>query len=290
MNPAAVQLGLPTPRQLQEYRIWDSYFTPSYSHPGDDGSSRLFADIERALPAIRKGQIEKLCYFAHVGTGTTTDPDYEKLARSNPEVILKPLQRWPDLLMGMIQVNANDVRESLDAINRWVQDGPMLGVYFPGGGPAALTCTDRNFYPLVERIAELKGVIMQHTWFKTGGKQAPGESTPSELAELAAKYPDQKFICAHAGGEWQRGIRAVGRSPNILIETSGFDATAGFIEMGIRELGAERIVFGSHLPSRSLGTELGKIIGADISINDRKLILGQNFRSLLSSIVQNTRD
>ena len=67
---------------------------------------------------------------------------------------------------------------------------------------------------------------------------------------------------------------------------SGFDATAGFIEMAVRELGAERIVFGSHLPSRSLGTELGKIIGANISDSHRKLILGENFRNLLNPILQ----
>ena len=127
---------------------------------------------------------------------------------------------------------------------------------------------------------------MQHTWFKTGGKQGPGESTPSELAELSARFPEQKFVCAHAGGEWERGIRAVRNSPNILVETSGFDATAGFIEMAVRDLGAARIMFGSHLPSRSLGTELGKVIGADISERDKKLILGENFRNLLRPILK----
>ena len=286
MNLADVQLGLPSPQQLREYRIWDSYFTPSYSHPGPDGSSRLIADIERSLPAITKGQFEKLCYFPHVGTGTTTDAAYERLVRSRPDVVLKPLQRWPDLLQGMIQLNGNDVPASLDALNRWLRDGPMLGVYFPGGGPGSLTCNHRIFNALIERIAELKGVIMQHTWFKTGGKQSAGESTPSELAEVAARYPDQKFVCAHAGGEWERGIRAVRDSPNILIETSGFDATAGFLEMAVRDVGAERIVFGSHLPSRSLGTELGKVIGAGLSERDRKLILGENFRNLLHPILQ----
>jgi predicted TIM-barrel fold metal-dependent hydrolase len=286
MNPAAIQLGLPSPRQLKEYRIWDSYFTPSHSHPGPDGSSRLIAEIERALPAVRKAGFEKLCYFPHVGIGTTVDADYEKLARSQPDVVLKAIERWPDLLLGMIQLNANNLRASLDAVNRWLRDGPMLGVYFPGGGPGAMTCTHRNFHPLVERIAELRGVIMQHTWFKTGGKQGPGASTPSELAELAGRYPEQKFLCAHAGGEWQRGIRAVRDSPNVLVETSGFDATAGFIEMAVRELGAERIVFGSHLPSRSLGTELGKVVGADITEEDKRLILGENYRSLLRPILR----
>jgi hypothetical protein len=290
MKLATIQPGLPSTQQLKDYRIWDSYFTPSFSHPGPDGSSGLIRDIERSLPAIQTGQFEKLCYFPHVGTGTTADAAYEELARSRPQMILKPLERWPDLLLGMIQLNANDVPASLDALNRWLRDGPMLGVYFPGGGPGSLTCTHRNFHPLVERIAELKGVIMQHTWFKTGGKQSAGESTPSELAELAARYPEQFFLCAHAGGEWERGIRAIHNSPNILIETSGFDATAGFIEMAMREVGPDRIVFGSHLPSRSLGTELGKITGANISEQDRKRILGENFRNLLRPILKARAD
>lgn len=283
MNDA--HLGLPTVEQLQRYRIWDSYFTPSYSHPGSDGSSRLVTDVERALPAIRKAQFEKLCYFPHVGVGTTSDAAYEKLARDNPKVIEKPFERWPKLLLGMIQLNGNDVRASLDALNRWLRDGPMVGVYFPGGGPGSLTCTHRNFDRLVERITELRGVIMQHTWFVTAGKQSKGASTPSELAELAARHPRQKFICAHAGGEWEKGIRAVRSSPNILVETSGFDSTAGFLEMAVRELGGDRIVFGSHLPSRSLGTELGKVIGANITEPEKRKILGENFRNLLKPIL-----
>lgn len=278
---AVGDFGLPPRETLRRYRIWDSYFTPSHSHPGRNGSDRLMAEIERSLPAIEKAHFEKLCYFPHVGIGTTADAEVEALLRSQPAVVLRAQQRWPDKLLGFIQLNANRVPASLDALDRWLRDGPMLGVYFPGSGPGALACTHRNFDPLVERIAELNGVIIQHTWFKTGGKSGQGESTPAELAELARRHPEQPFICAHAGGEWERGIRAVQSTPNILVETSGFDATAGFIEMAVRELGAERIVFGSHLPSRSLGTELGKIVGADISEQDKRRILGETFRRLL---------
>jgi predicted TIM-barrel fold metal-dependent hydrolase len=282
MKLSQLTWGLPSEEQLRSYRIWDSYFTPAHGHPGRDGSSALIAEIERSRRAITLGHFEKLCYFPHVGLGTTTDSALEKLLRDQPELVLKPLERWPDLLLGMIQLNANDVRGSLEALDRWLRDGPMLGVYFPGGGPGALTCNHPNFHSLVERIMELKGVIMQHTWIKTGGKQGPGESTPSELAELAAKFPGQQFLCAHAGGEWEQGIRAVRDSTNILIETSGFDATAGFVEMAVREMGADRIVFGSHLPSRSLGTELSKVVAAAIPDDAKKQILGGNFRRLLN--------
>ena len=129
------------------------------------------------------------------------DAALEKKLRANPDLVLKPLQRWPKLLLGMIQLNANDVKTSLDALNRWLRDGPMRGVYFTGSGPGAVACSHRNMIPLVERIASLGGVIMQHTWFKTGGKTGPEQSTPAELAQLAAKLQEQEFHCAHEGGE-----------------------------------------------------------------------------------------
>lgn len=276
--------GLPDPQRLKDYRIWDSYFTPSYADSGTDGSSKLLADIDRAMPAIQAGQFEKLCYFPHVGIGTTTDKTFEELVGKDPSVVSKAIDRWPDLLMGMIQVNSNRVRDSLDALNRWLRDGPMVGVYFPGSGPGSLVCSHRNCHTIVERVEQLRGVIMQHTWYVTGGRTHPGTSTPAELAALARNFPEQKFVCAHAGGEWEKGLRAIRGVPNVLVETSGFDATAGFIEAAVREIGAARIVFGSHLPSRSLGTELTKITTAAISEEDKKRILGENFRRLLAAV------
>jgi predicted TIM-barrel fold metal-dependent hydrolase len=276
---------LPSREQLAKYEIWDSYFTASTG--ADD--SRFAEDLARARPAVELASIRRLCVFLHVGLGTA-DEATEKRLRQHPESITAPLALWPDRLLGMIRLNANDVEGSLAAIDRWLGDGPMVGVYFPGGRRGALTCSHRNFDPLVERIAQRGGLIMQHTWFKTGGRQYPGESTPADLAQLAARHPRVTFLCAHAGGEWEKGLRAIRSSGNILAETSGFDPTAGFLEMAVRELGPERIVFGSHFPSRSLGTELGKVFGARISDDARRQILGGNLRRLLEPVLKRGTD
>jgi predicted TIM-barrel fold metal-dependent hydrolase len=276
--------GLPARATLDGYQIWDSYFTPSFSSPGPN-SDRLIRAIELTLPIIEKARIRRLCIFQHIGPGTT-DARTGAWLKENPAAVLTPFERWPKLLLGMIQLNATDLRGSLDELNRWLRDGPMLGVYFPAGAVAEQVCNHRNFDPLVERIAELGGVIMQHTWFTTGGKLRAGQSTPTELAQLARRHPAIQFVCAHAGGEWEKGIRAVRAQPNVLVETSGFDATAGFVDMAVRELGAERIVFGSHLPSRSLGTELSKVTAASISEADKRLILGRNYQRLLQPIMK----
>jgi predicted TIM-barrel fold metal-dependent hydrolase len=53
--------------------------------------------------------------------------------------------------------------------------------------------------------------------------------------------------------------------------------------MAVREIGEDRIVFGSHLPTRSLGTELTKVTAAEITEEAKGKILGANYRRLLGS-------
>ena len=111
--------GLPSPQQLDDYEIWDSYFTPAFSATRFDGD-RISAEIERTLPTLTMGRIKRACIFPHV-------------ENAKPNDVLKPFKRWPKLLLGMIVLNASDVKGSLEALDRWVRDGPMLGVYFPSG-------------------------------------------------------------------------------------------------------------------------------------------------------------
>lgn len=278
LNP--VDFGLPSREQFAAYRIWDSYYFPRMTaKPG-----ALLEDIAGDLRAIEPFAIERLCAYLHVGLGTLGRPGAASPAEDRAQN-LAILERWPDRLLGVIHLNANDVGASLAALEQWVSPGgPIVGVCFKSNPPGCLVCTHPNFNPIVRRCAELGLLIMQHTWFKTAGKDDVGESTPAELAELARRHPDIRFVSAHAGGDWERGIRAVRECPNVLVETSGFNPTAGFIDLAVRELGADRIIYGGHLMGRSLATELSKVLSADISERDRKLIFGGNLRHLLRRI------
>ncbi|MFH1717189.1 MAG: amidohydrolase family protein, partial [Planctomycetota bacterium] len=106
------------------------------------------------------------------------------------------------------------------------------------------------------------------------------------LAELAARHPDVPLICGHTGGDWERGIRAIRATKNVSIGISGSDPTAGFVEMAVRELGADRIVYGSDAGGRSFASQLAKVHGADIPEFAKKLILGKNFQRMLMPILK----
>lgn len=208
------------------------------------------------------------------------DPTPEQL-RENNDQVLRALDRWQDRTLGFVYLNPNHVEFSLREFDRCVRDGPMVGVKLW----VAKRCSAPELDPIVERAVSMRAPILQHTWLKVEGN-LPGESTPYDLAELARRHPQAAFIDAHTGGDWERGIRAIRTARNVSTALAGFDPTAGVTEMAVRELGAERVVYGSDAAGRTFASQLGKVIGADIPEPARRLILGENLRRILTPILQ----
>ncbi len=255
------------------YTIWDNH-----CHMGR-GPGKTPADRAAFLLSVadRVG-IEKLC--VHLGmTLGTQDPPPEQLTRDN-DAVMKAIEAGKGRILGYVYLNPNHLVFSLRELDRCVRDGPMVGVKLW----IAKRCSDPALDPIVRRAAELQAVIYQHTWMKVGGNE-PGESSPLDLAELARRHPKVRLICGHAGGDWERGIRAVRSSPNVLLEIAGSDPTSGFVEMAVRELGPDRIVYGSDVGGRSYASQLAKVLGAAVPDEAKAAALGGNLRRLLRPIL-----
>jgi predicted TIM-barrel fold metal-dependent hydrolase len=56
--------------------------------------------------------------------------------------------------------------------------------------------------------------------------------------------------------------------------------------MAVRELGAERVVYGSDVPGRGFASQLAKVQGADVPDAAKRLILGENLRRILTPILR----
>jgi hypothetical protein len=106
-----------------------------------------------------------------------------------------------------------------------------------------------------------------------------------DLAELAARHPRATLICGHSGGDWERGLRVIRPHRNVYADLAGGDPTSGITEMAVRELGAERVIYGSDVGGRSFASQLAKVFGADIPEAAKKLIIGQNLKRLLKPIL-----
>ena len=176
--------------------IWDLHChlaTASGSSP-----EQRLADLLRY--ADRMG-IARLCVY--MGMQFVHDPSPKEFRRQNDEV-LEALKAWSHRAFGFVYVNPKHLKESLDEINRCIADGPMIGVKLW----VARRATAPEVDAIVERATELKAVVFQHTWMKVAGN-LPGESTPMDLAALAARHPDAKLF---AGTPAAIGSRASVRS------------------------------------------------------------------------------
>lgn len=275
LNVSPETLGLPTRDELEEMRIWDLHF---------HGFNRM----DEVEPYIDRMRIERL-FALGVGGWGTGEETQERDARDR-----RRLEEWHDLVSGITVIDPTRPEESVEKINRWVDEGPAVGIKYSGGGnEMGMTCAHPNNDPIIERAAELGAIIYIHTWIKVGGDPRyagggnnHGESTPMDVAELAARHPDVPMICGHSGGDWELGTRAIRPHENVLFEFSGGDPWAGAADLALNELGSDRIVWGGHLSSRSYSTELAKIYDADMTDEERKKALGGNLRRIGGSIMR----
>ena len=254
--------------------IWDVHCHFS-SVPGRTPEERMM----RILPYADRMGITRLC--VHMGMNLSFDPSPAEFRQQNDEV-LQILRRWPERFFGFVHVNPKHEQESVAELDRCIRDGPMVGVKLWTSWHARPAALDA----VVRRATELQAVVLQHTWVKVGGN-ITGEPTPMEFAVLAARHPQARLICGHVGGDWELGIRAVQAHRHVVVELGGGDPVADVTGMAVRELGAERIIFGSDSGAgRSFASQLAKVVGARVPDKVKRLILAGNLQRLLDPILK----
>jgi predicted TIM-barrel fold metal-dependent hydrolase len=252
--------------------IWDVH-THLYGVDGRTPEERMTQVIRFA---DRMG-VERVC--VSMGYPFVNDPTPAQLREQNDQC-LKALAHYHDRAFGFVYVSGNHPDASVREIDRCVKDGPMVGVKLWVARRAA----EKELDPIIVRATELSAPVLQHTWFKVTGNQ-PGESTPLDLVALAARHPKAALICGHTGGDWQLGVRAI-RNSSLHADLGGFDPTTGVTEFAVKELGADRVIFGSDACGRGFASQLSKVQGADIPDDAKAKVLGGNLKRLLGPILK----
>lgn len=278
LNPA--DYGLPTREQFVALRIWDTHFH------GFNGQGDVIAQYRFNQFYVERMGIERSISLEIGGTiGNPLAP-----ARHD-DAVRAILEAEQDRVSGITPIDPGFPDESCAKMEKWIKRGPCIGIKYGGGNTRGIACDHPNNDPIIRLAAELDATIYIHTWLKIGGTPRlpgrdnnPGESTPMDVVTLAKRFPNVRFICGHSGGDWELGIRAVRAQKNILLEFAGSDPHSGSVDLAVKELGADRIIWGGHGPSRSYATEYGKVLDADLSHADRMKIFGGNFRKIAAPI------
>ncbi|WP_240911529.1 amidohydrolase family protein [Paludisphaera soli] len=191
-------------------------------------------------------------------------------------------KRFPGRVLGYAYVNPGCGAEAVDEVRRCVLGYGFIGVklyneYF---------CTDPVVFPIIEAAIELGVPVLHHAGrIHYPLADQPRISDGGRIAELAARYPKARLICAHVcgGGDWEWTIKALRHAPSVYLDTSGSVLDDAVIEMAAKVLGVDRLLFGCDM---SMTHGVGRIRGADLPDDAKAQILGGNMARLLAGRVR----
>ncbi len=137
---------------------------------------------------------------------------------------------------------------------------------------------------LFEFASELNAVVLIHS--------GDSNSLPADILPFANTFSNVSVILAHLGnggaamGDPTLQVRAVQESKhgNVFTDTSSARSLLpGLIEWGTREIGSDRILFGTDTPLYHVAMQRIRIDRADISDDDKMRILRGNSVDLWSA-------
>jgi uncharacterized protein len=238
----------------------------------DDFAPELLREGDRLGVDVFIGS--SICRFEHY-------PGIAAVTSANDDMHAVTL-RHPEQVLAYCFVNPWLGDSALTEFRRRFEDQGMIGVKLW----VSALADDPIVFPVVEQAITYRAPLLIHAWRKTDGTQLPDESTASHVGRLAERYPEARIIMAHLGGQVESAINAIAPYPNVRVDTSGTLVGARAVEIAVRRLGAERVVFGSDAHIGCLAANIGKVVGAGLSSEERCAVMGLNMRRLLDEVVR----
>ncbi|KPJ88121.1 MAG: hypothetical protein AMS18_13725 [Gemmatimonas sp. SG8_17] len=179
-------------------------------------------------------------------------PSPDDVARAN-DALIELMQDHPEI-RGYCVVNPNFIEHAMSEIARRIDQG-MIGIKL-----AASRRADDFLLDPIARLAGQRSVpILHHVWHHRR-RDWPGQeaSDAMELAHLAERHPETRFILAHlgGGGDWAHSLRVVRETPNVWIDLSGSGIDVDMLDRAFDLLGASRLLWGSDI---TMDTAWGKL-------------------------------
>jgi len=200
-------------------------------------------------------------------------PTLEEVRQGNDHV-LSWMEQYGSRVVGFAYVNPRLGEAGVKELERCAANG-MKGVKLW----ISVLADDPRVDPFIEVAQQAEMVVLAHAWVKTNGN-LPFESRPEHVARLASRFPDCRFLLAHFGGEWETGAKAARDCPNLYVDTSGTLAEMDSVEVLVRSVGIDRVLFGTD--NTNFHYCLGKIQGAALSEAERQKILYGNAARLFN--------
>jgi predicted TIM-barrel fold metal-dependent hydrolase len=105
---------------------------------------------------------------------------------------------------------------------------------------------------------------------------------PSEIALLAARHPDVPIIMDHMGYRYyvDQAIAAARVLPNVYLGTATANNEPGSVLRAMREVGPDRVVYGSNWPASYPDLAVAALKRLDLDPDWERMLMGDNLARL----------
>ena len=141
--------------------------------------------------------------------------------------------------------------------------------------------TDSSYNPVWEYANKHHLPILIHTWDDK-------YNSPVMLAEIVKKFPNAIFMLGHSGGGTAGRFEAIElaqNNDNVYLEFCGSFTSPELFEDAIKQVGIEKVIYGSDTLGHSEVWELGRFLSLPLNDDDLQPALAQNIENILKKRV-----
>ncbi len=258
-------------KDVLKYRKFDSHVHP-------------FDKTEKQLEIADRLGVLKLQLSNPVTNFSGSEPEGPDVVRKNNDVVIELVRKYPQRYVGFFTLNPLYTRESLEEIKRCTDAG-LIGYK----GYIQVKLNDPVYYPVIEKLIELKMVIYMHTYTQLGlggyrmkydTGRFPNTTLAEDMVETATRYPEGIFHFAHlgGGGDWEYQCKTLKHCKNIYVDTGGSNNEDNIVDFAIKHLGEDRIFFGSD---GAYIHAVGRVLASRATEEQKKKIFYDNYVKIL---------
>lgn len=260
------------------YKPEDFEIIDAHVHPLESAAQRIGAYSDEDTMAQFDAEMRRAGVDLYAGSVIETGDLLDfALTRHLNRIALRLRDRFPNYIPG-IHVNGNFVEESCAELAAMKAEGvKLVGELVPYALKTG-TFDSPGMLTLFREMAKL-GMIANLHWV-----------SKKEAETLVKEVPELPIIFAHPGEPWAEDewggakarLKFVAEHENLYMDISGTGLFRwNFLRYAVDCCGAGKIIFGSDMPTCSVGMNVYGALFEHLSKEEFELVLSGNFRRLM---------
>lgn len=246
-----------------------------HSHIGTTITSGVGQDAEAWLNKMDAAGIGQA--IISVAAGGLQAEGLADTRRTN-DTIAEAVRAHPDRFpIGLASIEVRHGQAGHHEVKRAIAELGLKGIVFHATFEG-FSVDSVAFAAVLKALGQDKALILMHS-------TPDGRANPNAIAKVAQQFPHLTFLLGHpVFTEDQRAQAAaqVNAHQNMLIDLA-YQADPSTCEFFVREVGADRVFYGSDAPYFEASKVIASIEAANISPHEKEMILGGNAEKLIAT-------